>query len=156
MEIDYVYLSFAVGTLIPMAVSLLTKYVAPNSVRAVINLFLSALVGALAPVLASCVETACILVPAELAPSIGMAWLASVASYHGLLNPAGVTTKIATNTKKFGVGPSQTKEERHKLEEELPIASEQPQEATTPEQGQESSNVTLLSRLANYSRNKDV
>lgn len=148
MEVDYVYLSFAVGTLIPLAVSLLTKYVAPNSVRALINLFLSAVVGAVTPVLASCVDTSCILVPEEILPSIAMAWIASVASYHGFLNPVGATTKVASSTKRFGIGPS-----RQPSEDQGEAKSEENKEG---EQGQGSSNVTLLSRLSDYSRNQDA
>ena len=93
-----------IGLLIPLAVSLLAKYNAPNSVRAVLNLVLSAA----ASVLGLLVSPAGDL---DWKAFLG-AWLAavvaSVSSYYAAWKPFNTADALGAATADFGFGGSKT------------------------------------------------
>lgn len=104
LQLDVQFLNFAVGVLIPLLVGLLTKLEAPSGLKAVLNLALSAVGGALATAIAA--EGNVVL--EEWVVGIGMTWLASIVSYSGLWVPTGAAPKVQEATRDFGIGSTRT------------------------------------------------
>lgn len=100
VQIDVSALNFVVGVLIPILVALLTKLNASRGLKAVINLGLSAIAGAVVVAIqaSGAVDVGHVVI------SIGTTWIVSIASYYGLTAPTGVAPAVASATAGVGVG----------------------------------------------------
>lgn len=100
--VDVVYLNVIIGVVIPLAVGLVAKLQASSSVKAALNLGLSALAGVLTEVIQT--EGAFDLRAAIVA--FGLTWATSIASYYGFWKPTSAAQVVQIRTARFGVGPS--------------------------------------------------
>lgn len=90
IAVDTQLIAFASGTVVPLLVALLVKARASSAVKAIANAVLSATAGALATL-----SEAGGFLSADLGVSIFYAWVASIATYQGLLKPTGIAGAIA-------------------------------------------------------------
>lgn len=100
VQIDVTALNFVIGILIPLLVALVTKLDASKSLKAVLNLGLSAVAGAavVAVQAAGNIDVSSVIV------GIGTTWITSIVSYYGLTAPAGIAPAVAKATATKGVG----------------------------------------------------
>ena len=101
IQLNPVALALVSSTGVPLLTGIITKTSASSGAKAVINLLLSAVLGAVATVVAA--KGA--LVWQEFALSIGVAWVVSVSTHYGFWKPTGVTAAVQANTAGLGVGP---------------------------------------------------
>jgi len=87
------------GLILPILVAALTKIDAKPAVKAVVNGLLAAVAGWIATVIPGQPITW-----QQAVTTIGIAWVASTASYFGLWKPTGVEGAVAQATSTFGVG----------------------------------------------------
>lgn len=94
--------ALVIGTLIPALTDLLAKEAAPAWLKAVLNAGLAAISGALTGALNA--NTLNGSHWEQILLTIGLAWLASVASYFGLWKPTGLSDKLSRATPNVGIG----------------------------------------------------
>ena len=92
-------ISIGAGWVVPLAVALLAKLRAPRNVKAVLNVLLTGLAGALVTVTVGA-DTS---VSAYLT-NIALAWFTSISSYFGFHKPSGLAGIIAIKTPRVGFG----------------------------------------------------
>lgn len=90
-----------IGIVIPILVALVTKASASSGMKAVINALMSAVAGALAVVVQQHGDVWNL---NTLGASIGWTWVVSIATYYGLLKPAGIAPAVARVTARAGIG----------------------------------------------------
>jgi len=105
-NIQFVHLSIIVGTLIPLLVGVVTKMRASSQVKSIANALLSAVAGALVPVINACAGDTCAVNWREVALGVGVTWIASVATYYGLWKPTGTADSVQARTAGVGIGGS--------------------------------------------------
>ena len=105
VEVDAKAFAYISGVVVPLLVALFSRLGASSAVKALLNLFLAAVVG----VLANVVDTGPVEWQGLVVGSFG-AWLTSIVSYYGLWEHVGVTPAIRQKTAQFGVGKPQIRE----------------------------------------------
>lgn len=98
MYSDMTLLALLTGVIVPLLVGLLTKLNASSSVKAFVNLGLTALGSALATVNDAAFDWK------VFAINFGVAWAVSVGSYYGFYKPTGTADKVAAIAPEVGVG----------------------------------------------------
>jgi hypothetical protein len=101
LRVNVTALNFIVGTAVPLLVALLAKWHAPANLKAILNLLLSAVGGALITLVAAGGATDDVW---TWVLSIAMTWVSSIVSYYGLWKPTGTAPAIGTATAQVGVG----------------------------------------------------
>lgn len=100
VHINTEILTLASGTVIPLLVSLVTKSRADPALKAITNAFLAALAAAVVTA-----TTAGGTIQWQVyVQNILLAWVVSVAAYHGLWKPTGAATSVSERTNGFGIG----------------------------------------------------
>lgn len=100
IHINSEWLTLASGTLVPLVVAFIAKLNASSGLKSLLNALLSAVAGALSTALAAggSIQWQLYLV------NIGLAWVASIATYYGLWKPTSTAIKLSNATKNFGFG----------------------------------------------------
>ncbi len=104
IQIDVTALSFVVGVLIPLLVALLTKVNASRTVKAVLNLGLSAIAGAVVVA----IQASGNINVQNLVVGVGTTWIASIVSYYGVHDPTGSASAVAGIAPNVGLGAPAT------------------------------------------------
>ncbi len=91
VTVDVATVGVVLGTVIPILVALVTKRVASPGTKAVVNLLLSAIAGALSVLVAEAQGTVVELEASAFVASVALTWVTSVATHYGLLKPTGIT-----------------------------------------------------------------
>lgn len=99
MHLDVETLTLLVGTVIPLAVGLVTKLSAPSWVKAITNAILSGV----AAVITLSIKHIGINVDVFLNTFLH-AFIASAAAYYGFLKPTTIAPKVANVTGEVGIG----------------------------------------------------
>jgi hypothetical protein len=99
-------LTIAVGLVIPLLTSLVTKEKAPQWVKYLINALLSAIAGVTVTVIHANGDTTL----ANFVVAIATAWGSSIVSHLGLWMPTSVTAKLDHLLPEFGIGTEQVAE----------------------------------------------
>lgn len=100
IELDVQTLNLVAGTVIPLLVGFVTKKVASQGLKAVLNALLSALAGAASIAIAASGH----IVVGEVITSMITTFIASTAVYYGVWKPTGVAGTVADVAPKFGLG----------------------------------------------------
>lgn len=100
LDLDVQTLNLVSGTVIPLLVGLVTKKVAAQGLKAVLNAALSAIAGALSVAIAA---NGHILLGAVVT-SMLTTFIASTAVYYGVWKPTGVAGTVADVAPHFGLG----------------------------------------------------
>ena len=95
---DLTLFTLLTGVIVPFLVGVLTKLNAPSSVKAVLNLGLTALGSVLATISEVDFNWKIFLV------NWAIAWVVSVGTYYGFYKPTGVSDRAAEATADFGIG----------------------------------------------------
>jgi len=98
IHLDAVAVSILVGTVLPLAVGLLTKLRASSGVKAVLLALLTALAGLITT---ATLADGSAVISWELALNAGLAWVTGVATHYGLWKATGVAYHLAPS---IGVG----------------------------------------------------
>lgn len=114
-HIDVGLLNF-VGAAVPLLVGLVTKWKASARLKAIFNLGLSAIAGAVA----TAIQSKGSVDATQWFVGIGTTWGISILSYYGLWKPTGTAQTVESKTANIGVGPSSTPVEVAVAKEELP------------------------------------
>ncbi len=101
VSVDAQLAALLLGVVIPLLVGLLSKINAPDGLKSVMNLGLSALAALLTTV---SVDGGDFLVR-EFVTLFAFTWGTSIVSYYGLHKPTGVAGSVASATRDFGIGP---------------------------------------------------
>lgn len=88
------------GLLVPLAVGVLAKSSASSTIKALLNLGLSAVTGALA----SYVQAKNGVDLGVFVQGIALTWGISILSYYGLYRPTGTAQTVQAKTASFGIG----------------------------------------------------
>lgn len=99
MHIDSAVLTLIAGTLVPLATGLVSKQSASSGLKAVINVFLSAVA---AVALQANAHNG--LVTQDTLVQGYQVFIAGIASYYGFLKPRGVASKVSGITGERGIG----------------------------------------------------
>ena len=99
-ELSPLGVSVLLGTILPLVTALVTKYQAPNWVKAVVNMFLSAVA---AVVVANTVDGGGAVLSDETLVMAGITFASSVVSYWGGWRTIDINARIAPNV---GIGGS--------------------------------------------------
>lgn len=99
--IDVITAARLLGVAVPLIVALITKRWASARVKALANIVLAAVFGAIAPVLAGNGGPDSI---AELFNLIINTFVTGIVAYYGLLKPTGITAALAGATANVGLG----------------------------------------------------
>jgi hypothetical protein len=100
LQVDLTVLNFIAGSLVPLAVGLVTKLNASSRLKAVVNLLLSVVTGVLTAMIAASGETTLAL----LASSAVTAYLSSGVSYNNLWKPTQVASAVQDVAPGVGLG----------------------------------------------------
>lgn len=100
VQVDVQTINLIAGTLIPLAVGVITKAKASSGTKALTNALLSAVAGAIAPVAAAQGR----LDVKVFVASILTTFVASAATYYGVWKPTGVAGVVQQATADVGVG----------------------------------------------------
>lgn len=100
LAVDVGALKFVAGTVVPLLVGLLAKRNASASVKAILNLGLSAIAGALATV----IQANGHLDVGAFVTGMGVTWLTSIVSYYGLWKPTGTADRVQELAPNVGIG----------------------------------------------------
>lgn len=100
-QIDIPTWNLLFGVLVPLIVSVITKKISSQGLKAVVNLGVSAVTGAGGAVIANGGH-----IPDVKAfiYGIAMTWGSSILSYYGLHKPTGLSDSVAEKTKNIGIG----------------------------------------------------
>lgn len=101
LKVNATALNFIVGAIIPLAVALLAKWHASATLKAILNLGLSAVGGAVVTLAAAGGQTDDLW---TWVLNIGITWLMSIVSYYGLWKPTGTAPALGTATAQVGIG----------------------------------------------------
>jgi hypothetical protein len=115
VSFDSQTVALVVGVVIPLVVGALTKMRAPDGLKAVLNLGLSALTALLSTAVVDGGE----FLLKEFLTLLAMTWGTSIVSYYGLHKPTGLAGSVATATSGFGVGPKPSMETDEKGNESI-------------------------------------
>lgn len=99
--IDVISVARLLGLAVPLLVALITKRWASQGLKAILNLVLAAVSGAIAPVLAGNGGPDSI---GELFNLILNSFITSIVVYYGLYKPTGVSAAFADATARVGLG----------------------------------------------------
>jgi hypothetical protein len=91
-ELAPIAVTIVLGTLVPFVTGLVTKYLASEKLKAVVNLTLAAIVGVLT---ASTVVDGSAILSEDTLILAGLAWVQSVASYLGLWKTLNINAHLA-------------------------------------------------------------
>lgn len=105
MELDLNILNIIVGTLIPLAVGLVTKADASTRLKTWVNAGLSALSAAVMVVIGECAGgAACELAWGPFITTFFMTYVPNIATYYGFWKPNGAAQAIQARTANVGLG----------------------------------------------------
>jgi hypothetical protein len=110
-------ITLAVGLVIPLITSILSREKAPEWVKYLITAGLSATSGVLVPIIHGGTTTW-----DSLVTNVGVAWGASIVSHTGMWLPTGTAAKLEHWTAAFGLGKPQVAEAEAALASVLPAA----------------------------------
>lgn len=113
-DLDPTNLARLLGVLVPLLVALVTKKVASQGLKGVINLFLSAVAGSTAYLIA---HDGGYNFEGFFNQTLD-AFIASITAYYGLIKPTGLAGTVAEKTANFGLGSPPTMETDDKGAEE--------------------------------------
>lgn len=114
VTIDVATLSFLIGTIIPIAVALVTKQTARRGVKAAVNALLSIVAGVLSVYVSEAQGEIASVDAAAFVTAVGAAWITSIATHYGLLKPTGITGgagAVQRATPQLGIGSSHQDED---------------------------------------------
>jgi hypothetical protein len=109
VTIDVATLSFLIGTIIPIAVALVTKQTASRGIKAAVNALLSIAAGVLSVYVSEAQGEIVSIDVAAFVTAVGAAWITSIATHYGLLKPTGITGGegiVQSATPNLGIGSS--------------------------------------------------
>lgn len=131
-QIDIPTWNLVVGVFIPLVVSLITKKISSQGLKAVINFGLSALSGATGAIVANNGHIPDL---KAFVYGIAMTWGSSILSYYGLHKPTGIADTVAEKTKNVGFGsppaPKMETEDKGAIEEGEKVAEVLSEQGTT-------------------------
>jgi hypothetical protein len=100
IQVDVTVLTFALGTVIPLLVGLVTKLTATAQLKSILNLVISVAAG----VLAVWIQAGGTITLMMLATAAFTTYMASQVTYHGLWKPTGAVDAISAATPNLGLG----------------------------------------------------
>lgn len=109
LEVDMAAWAALAGLVVTLLTDVVTRLNASSEVKALVNLFLAAIAGALVSISTNTGD----LNTGQVVFTIVFTWLTSVVSYRHLTTPLKVHEKVAGATADFGVGGSAEKAAGH-------------------------------------------
>ena len=104
IQIEFNYLNIIVGTLIPLAVGLLTKASASSKLKAWVNAGLTALSSAIMVAINMCAGDVCDVTWGPFFTTFFMTYVPNIASYYGFWKPSGTAGTVQAGTANLGLG----------------------------------------------------